>query len=162
MEAADDPELLDTAARYYLKSLKLGRISATRPLIRVLQAGALDEAAENRADAQKTLDRLADKGNEAAQRGMLDMYRAEKPFGPNPERLEQLVAAVAEAGDAQAALDLAVDMLSGSPDAEQTLKARKYLGLAAASETLGIRTIAENLLRGLDAPTIALVSETSP
>ena len=68
--------------------------------------------------------------------------------------------AAADAGDARAALDLAIALLSGAPDTDARTRATHYLELAAKSETLNIRTLAENLLRTLQPTDIALVSET--
>ena len=52
-------------------------------------------------------------------------------------------------------------LLSGTPEPAEIEKAKGYLKVAAASETLNIRTMAENLLRTLE-PQLTASTETSP
>jgi TPR repeat protein len=150
LETTGDPERLDTAGHYYLRALYDGRTAALRPTIRLLKAGAFDEAPGNLADARKILERLAAEGNADARDGLIAMYRSGVPFGAHPERADELLAASADAGDGKAAFDLAVALLSGAPAPEQIDRARGYLEVAALSETLNIRTMAENMLRNLE------------
>ena len=63
------------------------------------------------------------------------------------------------AGDSKAALDLAFALLSGVPGPAETEQAKGYLKIAATSETLSIRTMAENILRTLE-PQLTASTET--
>jgi hypothetical protein len=150
IEADNDPATLDAAARYYRRAAENGRSSAVRPLIRLLNADVFLDQPKNLAASRDLLEKLAAKGDPVARDGLIAMYRAGKPFGPDTARADELLVAAAEGGDAKAALDLAFALLSGTPDAARIEEAKGYLKLAAASDTLNVRTMAENLLRTLE------------
>ena len=150
LEERGDPEVIDTAATYYLKALKKDREAAERPLIRLLDGGTLGEEAELIADAEAILGERAADGDPVAREALIRMYRDGKPFGLAPEKADALLVAAAEGGDAKAALDLAYVMLRGVPAPDKLEAAKGYLKIAAAAEDLSIRTQAENILRGLE------------
>lgn len=152
-------EQLPAAARYYIAALDGGRDAAQRPVIRLVESGVLTDA-ELLGKSKDLLETRAASGDADARSALIRMYRTGQPFGLDPKRADGLLIAAADAGDSQAALDLAVSLLSGRPTAEATERAKTYLLIAAASETLGIRTMAENLLRGLEPAQVTLVSET--
>lgn len=160
IEEANEPETLDAAARYYRRAAENGRTSAVRPLIRLLNANVFDEQPKNLAESQELLEALAAKGDSVARDGLIAMYRTGKPFGLNPARADELLIASAQGGDAKAALDLAFVLLAGTPGPAEIEEAKGYLKIAAASETLNIRTMAENLLRTLD-PQLTASTETA-
>jgi TPR repeat protein len=160
IEEANEPETLDAAARYYRRAAENGRTSAVRPLIRLLNANVFDEQPENLAESQELLEALAAKGDAVARDGLIAMYRAGKPFGLNPARADELLIASAQGGDAKAALDLAFVLLAGVPEPAEIEEAKGYLRIAATSETLNIRTMAENLLRTLE-PQLTASTETA-
>lgn len=161
IEADNDPETIDAAARYYRRAAENGRTSAVRPLIRLLNADVFLDQPKNLASSQELLEKLAANGDAAARDGLIGMYRAGKPFGLNPARADELLVASAKGGDAKAALDLAFALLSGTPEPAEIEEAKGYLKLAANSETLNIRTMAENLLRTLE-PQLTASTETTP
>jgi len=165
LEERGDPDVLDDAAGYYLTALKKGRDAAERPLIRLLDSGALDTQTELVADAEAILGKLAGKGDATARDALISMYREGQPFGLKPLDADALLLAAVEAGDAKAALDLAYATLAGVPDPASIEAAKGYLTIAAKSDDLSIRTQAENILRGLEPgqPQILTVaSEASP
>jgi TPR repeat protein len=159
IEADSDPETLDTAARYYLQAAENGRGSAVQPLIRLLNADVFGRSLKDLASAQELLEGLAAKGDPVARDGLIAMYRSGTPFGLNPEYADQLLVFSAEGGDSKAALDLAFALLAGQPEPAEIEAAKGYLKIAAASETLNIRTMAENLLRTLE-PQLTASTET--
>jgi hypothetical protein len=161
IEADNDPETIDAAARYYRRAAENGRTSALRPLIRLLNADVFLDQPKNLASSQELLEKLAADGDAVARDGLIAMYRAGKPFGLNPARADELLVASAKGGDAKAALDLAFVLLSGTPEPAEIEAAKGYLKVAAASETLNIRTMAENLLRTLE-PQLTASTETTP
>lgn len=161
IEADNDPATIDAAARYYRRAAENGRTSAVRPLIRLLTADVFLDQPKNLTSSQELLEQLAADGNTTARDGLIAMYRAGKPFGLNPARADELLVASAKGGDAKAALDLAFVLLSGTPDAAKIDEAKGYLKVAAASDALNIRTMAENLLRTLE-PQLTASTETSP
>ncbi len=130
-----------------------------RPLIRLLNAGVFDDQPKNLASSQELLENLTAKGDPVARDGLIAMYRTGKPFGLDPAHAEELLVASAEGGDSKAALDLAFALLAGVPEPAKIEQAKGYLKIAAASETLNIRTMAENLLRTLE-PQLTAATET--
>lgn len=149
LEERGDPDVLDDAAGYYLTALAKGRDAAEKPLIRLLDSGAIDTQTELVADAEALLTKLANKGDATARDALIGMYREGQPFGLKAEEADALLVAAAEAGDARAALDLAYAMLTGVPNPARIESAKGYLTIAAKAEDLSIRTQAENILRGL-------------
>lgn len=165
LEERGDPDVLDDAAGYYLTALKKGRDAAERPLIRLLDGGALDTQTELVADAEVLLTKLAGKGDATARDALISMYRQGQPFGLKTDQADALLVAAAEGGDAKAALDLAYAMLEGVPDPARIESAKGYLAIAAKADDLSIRTQAENILRGLtpgQPPILTVASETTP
>lgn len=160
IEEANEPETLDAAARYYRRAAENGRTSSVRPLIRLLNANVFDEQPKNLAESQELLEALAAKGDSVARDGLIAMYRTGKPFGLNPARADELLIASAQGGDTKAALDLAFVLLAGVPEPAEIEEAKGYLKIAATSETLNIRTMAENLLRTLE-PQLTASTETA-
>jgi TPR repeat protein len=160
IEAENDPATLDAAARYYRRAAENGRSSALRPLIRLLNADVFLDQPKNLASSQQLLEKLAAGGDTTARDGLIAMYRAGKPFGLDPARADELLVAAAKGGDGKAALDLAFALLSGTPEPAEIEQAKGYLKVAAASDTLNIRTMAENLLRTLE-PQLTASTETS-
>jgi TPR repeat protein len=161
IEEANQPDTLDAAARYYRRAAENGRTSAVRPLIRLLNVEVFKEQPKNLASSQELLEKLAAKGDPVARDGLIAMYRTGKPFGLDPARADELMKASAEGGDPKAALDLAFALLAGTPDSAKIEEAKGYLKIAATSEALNIRTMAENLLRTLE-PQLSAATETSP
>ncbi|MDB5540318.1 MAG: hypothetical protein JWQ89_2045 [Devosia sp.] len=159
IEEENDPGTVARAARYYRMAAENGRSSALKPLIRLLNAGALDEEPKNLALARDVLEKLTAKGDAVARDGLIAMYRAGTPFGLDLAHADELLVASAEGGDSKAALDLAFALLSGAPEPAEIEAAKGYLKIAAASETLNIRTMAENLLRTLE-PQLTASTET--
>ncbi len=159
IEADNDPETIDAAARYYRRAAENGRTSAVRPLIRLLNANVFLDQPKNLAESRELLEKLAAKDDPVARDGLIAMYRAGKPFGLDPARADELLIVSARGGDAKAALDLAFVLLAGVPEPAEIEQAKGYLRIAAASETLNIRTMAENLLRTLE-PQLTASTET--
>jgi TPR repeat protein len=160
IEEANEPDTLDAAARYYRRAAENGRTSAVRPLIRLLNANVFDEQPKNLAESKELLENLAADGDAVARDGLIAMYRTGMPFGLDPARADELLVASAKGGDPKAALDLAFALLTGTPDPAEIEEAKGYLKVAATSEILNIRTVAENLLRTLE-PQLTAATETS-
>lgn len=160
LEIVGDAESTARAARYYLSALAAGKTAAELPLTRLLEAGALADDDKALARAEKLLNLRAGKGSEIAVAALTRMYRSGTPFGADTARADALETAAAEAGDAKAALAIALAALSGTPDHAARERARHFLAIAAKSDILSTRAIAENLLAGLDGPQLTLASET--
>lgn len=158
IEEEGDATQLPTAISYYAQAVKGGRNFAVRPIVRLLDAGVATDDPELLASTEALLVDKAIKDT-FVRDALIRMYRAGKPFGAYPERADQLLVASAEAGDTKAALDLAFALLTGVPDATEIERAKGYLKIAATSQTLNIRTMAENVLRTLE-PQLTASTET--
>lgn len=161
LEAAATQDSTNQAARYYLAAFASGRMAAQRPLIRLLEAEALADDEKRLDRAEALLKKRAEKGDQVAVAALTRMYRSGIPFGLEPDAADAMQTAAADAGDHQAALDLAIALLSGPATDADRLRASHYLEIAAQSDTLSVRTLAENLLRSIAPMSIALVSETA-
>jgi TPR repeat protein len=158
IEDAADPAEFPTAIAYYTRAVEGGRTFALRPIVRLLEAGTGADDPDLLARTEKLLADAAVK-DAPARDALIRMYRAGKPFGLHPEKADELLIASATEGDSKAALDLAFALLTGTPDAAKIEQAKVYLKIAAASETLNIRTMAENVLRTLE-PQLTASTET--
>jgi hypothetical protein len=156
---AADPAELTSALRYYFKAVKGGRAFALRPMIRLLDTGIGMDDLELLAEVQALLEKKALK-DPLSRDALVRYYRSGRPFGLDVARADTLIADAAKAGDSKAALDLAFALLTGVPEPEKVDEAKGYLQIAALSETLSIRTVAENLLRDLSSQTITVATET--
>jgi hypothetical protein len=159
LNEAADPAAFPTALKYFFKAIKGGRAFALRPMLRLLDAGVGSDDVALMADIQALLEKLALK-DPISRDALVRYYRTGVPFGLDPVRADTLIADAAKAGDSKAALDLAYSLLSGTPETEAVAQARDYLQIAALSDTLSIRTVAENLLRNLQSQPITVATET--
>ena len=155
IEAFGKPELGEAALHYYARAAYGGRAAAIRPMVKLLDARGASLKPSLLADAQAALEAQAAMDHETAVDALVRYYIQGTPFGSDPKRAEDLLKRSAERGNAQIALDLAMRLLSGAPTAEKKADAVRYLRLAALSDTLGTRTMAENLLRDVGTPIVA-------
>ena len=91
-------------------------------------------------------------------------YSQGEVFPRDTARAQKLMSQAAKDGNAKAALDIAYQILSGTPDENQRADALGYLKIVAKSGEIGQRAIAESLMRDLQAsaaPTTN-VSEITP
>jgi len=159
IEAGGDAAEYGTAVAYYAQAVEGGRTFAVKPIIRLLEAGAAADSPKllQRAETLLAKQALSDDGVRDA---LIRMYRAGTPFGLHPDKADELLVAAAEAGDSKAALDLAISLLSGTPDPAEIEQAKAYLAIAKASDELNVRTMAENLLRSLEPQLTASAEST--
>jgi hypothetical protein len=123
-----------------------GRDGAVRPMLSLLRThgATLDDAVLNNAEA--ALIAQAAHGQADAIAGLAKFYLAGKPFGTKGQEGLEMMSRVANSGDHQAALDLALQLIGASPDGTGLQDARVYLEIAAGSPNLAVRTTALSLL----------------
>jgi TPR repeat protein len=149
IEATQDPDRLPEAMANYVVAVNGGRDFATSSIVRLLDMGVGTDDPELLAGAEDAL--VAEAADDAKVRDQLiRMYRSGEPFGPKALEADAMLVAAAEAGDTEAALDLAYAMLAGVPNPARIEAAKGYLKIAVTAENLSIRTQAENILRGLE------------
>jgi hypothetical protein len=153
LETSNDPNLLPAAAHYYSMAAFNGRIIAVRPLVGLLDASGEGFNAKVLKSAQDALEKQAQHRNPEATAALIRFYGAKPIFGSDPKRLRYILARAAKTGDGKAALDLAVAVMSSGKLTEAgKADALNFLQLARHSDNLGIQTMAENLIRQVEAP----------
>ncbi|ROU03623.1 hypothetical protein [Histidinibacterium lentulum] len=155
--ALDDPGLVSAAALYYATAAYTGRDYAVRPLVRILEDRETEISEARLGHLENALRSWALRGNRVAQTALIDFYATGHPFGFHPEKARQLRLDLAEAGETGAALDFAVRAMSGRGEAEAETVV-SMLEAVAASDDLGNRTTAENLLRMIESNPKVLAS----
>lgn len=150
IEAMDNPDLLPDALHYYSIAVHHGRDFALPRLLRLLQITAPQLSAGRLANVRLAIERAANRGDARAARALSQMLTRGTPFGSDPQAARDWLMQVAEAGDGEAALDLALLWMRPAPGLPaDPAKARAALDLAVASDDLSARATAENLLRQL-------------
>jgi TPR repeat protein len=164
IEELGKPELLGSAAHYYSVAAFAGRGYAVPPLVKLLDAHGASFKPATIKGAKAALEKQAVSGNEFALNTLARYYSEGTVFPRDDERARELLGEAAEKGNAKAALDVAYELLSGTPDDAKRADALRYLAIAARTDNFGQRAIAENLIRDLQSPATptATVSEISP
>ncbi|MCX2721343.1 hypothetical protein [Roseibium salinum] len=146
-----DPDVLSAAALYYASAAYTGRDYAVGPLLKILERRDVEFSERRLTHLENSLRALAMSGDRDAADGLLKLYSTGHPFGFQPDRVRQFRVDLAAAGDPNAAMQLALNALSGNAG-EEVDKARVAALLATVMEAddLGLRTAASNLQRMLD------------
>ncbi|TNC50852.1 hypothetical protein FHG66_07740 [Rubellimicrobium rubrum] len=163
--ALNDPTLLGDAAFYYANSAYTNRDYAVGPLVRILQRRDVEISPRRLEHLENALRALALNGDEKAAKALTDFYMSGHPFGRQPEKALEFRLDLAQSGNADAAMALVLEALSGRAqvplDDEQV---QRLLGIVEASDDLGLRTTALNLrrMRGLETASAAPVEPEPP
>ncbi|MHA6345154.1 hypothetical protein [Roseivivax sp. CAU 1761] len=159
--ALDDPDLLPDAALYFASAAYTDRDYAVRPLIRILERGDHGMSEKRLDHLENALRAFAIRGNPHASEALARFYEQGSPFGRHPERAQSLLLERAEAGDQEAAMTLVTRSMSGEAELTEAEMRSLLDQVASNAETLGRRTMAENLLRGLGSES-AEASDSQP
>jgi len=143
-----------TMATYYAIAAETGRAGGVPRIIELVERPEFASATQDQRDRlEKLLLRYAiEEQHTQAALFLIKRYNLGTPFGNKTDQVVALLDSQARSGDARIALNLATQILQNpdARDAESLAKARDYLTTASQSETLSIRTTAENLLILLD------------
>jgi TPR repeat protein len=154
LEARKDAAFLDDAAHYYSIAVYMGRDFALPRLIALLGSPEAEFSPARLRNIQAVLERAARKGNPVAAAGLAELLLKEAPFGQDIPQARDLMLQAAQAGDAKAAIRLALAEMSGAsglpPDREVALEA---LELAMTSPEPGVQAMALTLSRQLSGET---------
>jgi hypothetical protein len=153
LEDAQVADHQDEAVHYYALAARTGRGFAVPRLVAMLTSGKVVLSPAQVQNARDALIAQAKAGNPAAALAMSDMYLNNGPFGRDVTKGLAYLNLSARRGDAKSAMRLALMYLQGTADvpADRTL-ARAALKIAAGSSDLGVRSMAENLLRTMPEP----------
>lgn len=141
-----DASLVRAQLHYYAMAAYNGRDGAVRPMLSLLRThgSTLDAAVITNAEA--ALIAQAAHGQADAIAGLAKFYIAGTPFGTKGQEGLEMMSRVANTGDHQAALDLALQLIGDGQDGSGLEEARPYLEIAATSPDLAIQTMALSLL----------------
>lgn len=148
----DRPDVLSAAALYYATAALTGRDYAVWPLIRLLRREDIEHSEARLRHLENVLRTLAESGNDPAMTALTRFYASGHPFGPRPAEAEQMQRDRARFGDAEAALDLVMQVMSGrgvleaGPD-----EIDAWFATLATSGDPGQRATALNMRRLYDA-----------
>ncbi|RYI13019.1 MAG: hypothetical protein EON48_12870, partial [Acetobacteraceae bacterium] len=150
LEQREDPAFLDDAAHYYSIAVYQGRDFAVPRLIASLDNPKAEFTPARLRNIRAVLDRAVQKGSSKATDGLAGLLMRGSPFGKDIPGARALRLASAEAGDAGAAVQLALDLIQGAdglpPDRDA---ARQALELATASPDPGVQAMVLTLQRQL-------------
>lgn len=148
---------------YYTMAAQAGRDFAINGLINTLRTTDETIHPSRLKAAERVLIDQARRGNGRATKALLDFYQKGEPFGAKPEEKEKLLAMLAESGDADIALTLAMELARKSPlSDEERRRLLDYLAVAQTSEKLGTRALAENMQRLLEKGEAVADAEITP
>lgn len=151
LEDRKDPAFLGDAAHYYSIAVYMDRDFALPRLIALLGRPDTAFGPARLRNLRDVLDRAARRGDPVAAAGLGDLLLRETPFPQDIPRAHALLLQAAEAGDAQAAIRLAMNQIKGMPGLPpDPASARRALELARASPDPGAQSMARTLLRQLD------------
>lgn len=151
LEERGDPAFLDDAAHYYSIAVYMGRDFAVPRLIAILGKPEAEFSPARLRNIRGVLDRAARKGDPVAAAGLARLLLAGAPFGTDVPRARELLLAAAEAGDAEAALQLALALIQGKDGLPPDLEAaRRALELAGANPDPGVQAMVLTLQRQLE------------
>jgi hypothetical protein len=154
LEERKDPAFLDDAAHYYSIAVYMGRDFAVPRLIALLGKDEVEFSRARLRNLRAVVERAARKGDQRATVGLAELLLQDIPFGKDVPRARELMLTAAEAGDAEAALRLALDLIKGAdglpPDPDAASHA---LDLAMSSPDPGVQAMVLTLQRQIsDAP----------
>jgi TPR repeat protein len=162
LEARKDPAFLDDAAHYYSIAVYMDRDFALPRLIALVAAPAAEFSPARLRNLRAVLERATRDGNPVAVAGLAKLLLDGTPFGADVPCARELLLVAAEAGDADAAVDLALSYIQGAqgfpPDPQA---AREALNLAASSPDPGVQAMALTLLKQIAGDT-ALAEDSKP
>jgi hypothetical protein len=154
LEARKDPAYLDDAAHYYSIAVYMGRDFALPRLIALIGAPDAEFGRARLRNLRTVLERSARKGNAVAAAGLADLLLRDDPFEADIPRARELLLVAAQAGNAKAAVDLALSQIQGAPGLPPDPEAaREALELAAESPDPGVQAMALTLLRQISGDT---------
>lgn len=160
LEKLQDPGQLGDAVKYYSRAARTGRDYALRPMMRLLTQGGAAIPQARVQLAEKAFLSRATAGSMLANEILATSYRSGEPFGKKPEQVAIILRRLVDHGSRQAALDLAISLMSsGTADAQSQTRIVAYLTLAAKSDQPGQRAMAETLLQRVKLQSAQTVAE---
>jgi len=146
------PQLSNDALHYFTIAASAGRSGAVKPLVALVRRSEPTDANRKRlAAAEAALQAHAARGDDAAFEGLISAYRAGTPFENSASKYAEFRAKAAAGGNATAALEEAISLMSqaNAPTRKKDIEA--YLLVAERSDDLKTQSVAGALRRKLAA-----------
>ncbi len=146
------PQLSNDALHYFTIAASAGRSGAVKPLVALVRRSKPTDANRKRlAAAEAALQAHAARGDDAAFEGLISAYRAGTPFENSAGKYAEFRAKAAAGGNATAALEEAISLISqdNAPTRKKDIEA--YLLVAERSDDLKTQSVAGALRRKLAA-----------
>lgn len=154
LEARKDPAYLDDAAHYYSIAVYMDRDFALPRLIALVAAPDAEFSPARLRNLRAVLERATRDGNPVAVAGLAKLLLDGRPFGADVPRARELLLVAAQAGDADAAVELALSHIRGAPGVPSDPEAaREALELAANSPDPGVQAMALTLSKQISGDT---------
>lgn len=154
LEARKDPAFLDDAAHYYSIAVYMDRDFALPRLISLVAAPNAEFSPARLRNLRAVLERATRDGNPVAVAGLARLLLDGEPFGADVPRARELLLVAAQAGDADAAVELALSYIQGAPGLPPDPQAaREALELAANSPDPGVQAMALTLSKQISGDT---------
>jgi len=154
LEARNDPAFLDDAAHYYSIAVYMDRDFALPRLISLVAAPNAEFSPARLRNLRAVLERAARDGNPVAVAGLARLLLDGAPFGADVPRARELLLVAAQAGDADAAVELALSLIQGTPGLPPDPQAAgEALELAANSPDPGVQAMALTLSKQISGDT---------
>lgn len=141
----DDPELHSAAALYLATAAYAGRDYAVWKLTKLLDRRDVPFSDKRLKHLENAMRSLALQGSEHAEAALIRYYATGHPFGRHPEKARALMGDMADEGDADAAMKLATQALSGEAPEIGEARLATLLEIAGTSDDLGTRAAARTL-----------------
>ncbi|XUY27092.1 hypothetical protein RMR21_001580 [Agrobacterium sp. rho-8.1] len=158
------PEFAKDSLHYFTMAAAAGRSGAVKPLVALVRKIQPDSANQKRLDAAESALRAhAARGDEAAFEGLMTAYRSGTPFENSLAKYAEFRASAAHRGNATAALEEAISLISASGTTAKRSEIEAYLVVAERSSDLKTQSVAGALRRKLavatETPTSGDVNE---
>ena len=131
----------DDVVHYYSMAASLGQVSAVGPLIGLIRLQYTQVSGARLTNAKNALLHALALGNTDAMWALSVFYRDGKPFGLQGEAGRKLLQQAADAGNVDAAFELAVLMTTPKSEVSDHVIAQHYLEIAAESGNLVAKSL---------------------
>jgi hypothetical protein len=144
------PEFATDAMHYFTIAAASGRSGAIKPLVALVRRIQPEPANQRRLNAAEAALRAhAIRGDEAASEGLMSAYRSGTPFEDSRAKYAEFRAVAAGRGNAGAALEQAMSLISSSDMTSRRAEIDAYLVVAERSDDLKTQSMAGALRRKL-------------
>jgi TPR repeat protein len=153
LQDANDPKLLEQAVDYYARAAAAGRVSALKPLSKILKSRGAALPRQGIKSAEKAMVLRAKSGSAFAAETLASFYQSGEPFGKKPADAAAMLRRSIKSGNGQSAIDLALLLMTQGPlDIKTKTEVTAYLKVSHPSDSPETRAVTQALIHRLDRP----------